>query len=144
MVSNILKIAETISIEYTQIYNKFTLSEIDLATFCFGFIRIIRIIKLNYKYFQKLVDNGMGSKNNLVSVKNSDFEVFQALAKDNESVHGIDCKEYCQVSYNYLTNMQSNRNYIIQFYIFRKCLKINLGIKLRGLQFCHLICYKLF
>ncbi|XP_077301836.1 5'-AMP-activated protein kinase subunit beta-1 [Arctopsyche grandis] len=44
----------------------------------------------------KLIDNGMGSKNNLVSVKNSDFEVFQALAKDNESVHGIDSKEYSQ------------------------------------------------
>ena len=39
----------------------------------------------------------MGSKNNLVSVKNSDFEVFQALAKDSESVHGIDQREYSQV-----------------------------------------------
>jgi hypothetical protein len=27
----------------------------------------------------------MGSKNNLVSVKKSDFEVFQALAMDSES-----------------------------------------------------------
>lgn len=28
----------------------------------------------------------MGSKNNLVSVKKSDFEVFQALAMDSESM----------------------------------------------------------
>ncbi|GLV33082.1 alicorn [Carabus blaptoides fortunei] len=32
----------------------------------------------------KLIDNGMGSKNNIVSVKKSDFEVFQALDKDSE------------------------------------------------------------
>ncbi|KAL7296417.1 hypothetical protein TKK_0010427 [Trichogramma kaykai] len=32
----------------------------------------------------KVVDNGMGSKSNCVSVKQSDFEVFQALAKDSE------------------------------------------------------------
>ncbi|XP_058792152.1 5'-AMP-activated protein kinase subunit beta-2 isoform X2 [Phymastichus coffea] len=34
----------------------------------------------------KIVDNGMGSKNNCVSVKKSDFEVFQALAKDSEGI----------------------------------------------------------
>uniref|UniRef100_A0A0V0G566 5'-AMP-activated protein kinase subunit beta-1 n=1 Tax=Triatoma dimidiata TaxID=72491 RepID=A0A0V0G566_TRIDM len=33
----------------------------------------------------KIVENGMGSKNNLISVKNTDFEVFQALAMDSES-----------------------------------------------------------
>lgn len=32
----------------------------------------------------KVIENGMGSKNNLVSVKNTDFEVFQALAMDSE------------------------------------------------------------
>lgn len=36
-------------------------------------------------YFQRTADNGMGSKNNLVSVKRSDFEVFQALDMDSES-----------------------------------------------------------
>nr|BAM18690.1 5-AMP-activated protein kinase [Papilio xuthus] len=49
-----------------------------------------------YKYFvdgewrhdpgAKVIDNGMGSKNNLVTVKLSDFEVFQALAKDSEGI----------------------------------------------------------
>lgn len=48
---------------------------------------------------QKLVDNGMGSKNNLVSVKMSDFEVFQALAKDSEGVHSSAQTEYSQVMY---------------------------------------------
>ncbi|CAB0001318.1 unnamed protein product [Nesidiocoris tenuis] len=33
----------------------------------------------------KIVDNDMGSKNNVISVKNSDFEVFQALAMDSET-----------------------------------------------------------
>lgn len=48
---------------------------------------------------QKLVDNGMGSKNNLVSVKMSDFEVFQALAKDSEGIHNSAQTEYSQVIY---------------------------------------------
>lgn len=39
----------------------------------------------------------MGSKNNLVSVKRSDFEVFQALAKDSESVHQSEQREWSQV-----------------------------------------------
>lgn len=47
---------------------------------------------------QKLVDNGMGSKNNLVSVKRSDFEVFQALDKDQENGNTDMQKEYSQVS----------------------------------------------
>lgn len=34
----------------------------------------------------KTVDNDMGSKNNTISVKNTDFEVFQALAMDSEAV----------------------------------------------------------
>lgn len=46
---------------------------------------------------QKLVDNGMGSKNNLVKVKLSDFEVFQALAKDSEGIHSSAQTEYSQV-----------------------------------------------
>ncbi|KAI5642669.1 glycogen recognition site of AMP-activated protein kinase domain-containing protein [Phthorimaea operculella] len=59
-----------------------------------------------YKYFVdgewrhdptvKVVDNGMGSKNNLVSVKMSDFEVFQALAKDSEGIHSGAQTEYSQ------------------------------------------------
>lgn len=43
----------------------------------------------------------MGSKNNLVAVKQSDFEVFDALAQDSESVtsstdHSEKDKEYSQ------------------------------------------------
>lgn len=44
----------------------------------------------------RIVDNGMGSKNNLVNVKNTDFEVFQALAMDSESVSSNQHKEYSQ------------------------------------------------
>lgn len=44
----------------------------------------------------KIVDNGMGSKNNLVSVKKSDFEVFQALAKDSEGIISSAQTEYGQ------------------------------------------------
>lgn len=44
----------------------------------------------------KIVDNGIGSKNNLVSVKKSDFEVFQALDKDSESNTNDAAKEYSQ------------------------------------------------
>lgn len=40
----------------------------------------------------------MGSKNNLVTVKMSDFEVFQALAKDSEGIHSGAQTEYSQVS----------------------------------------------
>nr|CAD7265668.1 unnamed protein product [Timema shepardi] len=36
----------------------------------------------------RIVDNGMGSKNNMVTVKNTDFEVFQALAIDSEGSGG--------------------------------------------------------
>lgn len=45
---------------------------------------------------QKIVDNGMGSKNNLVAVRKSDFEVFQALAKDSEGVTSGAQTEYAQ------------------------------------------------
>lgn len=38
----------------------------------------------------------MGSKNNLVSVRKSDFEVFQALAKDSEGVTSSAQTEYGQ------------------------------------------------
>lgn len=38
----------------------------------------------------------MGSKNNLVSVRKSDFEVFQALAKDSEGVISSAQTEYGQ------------------------------------------------
>ncbi|XP_068632400.1 5'-AMP-activated protein kinase subunit beta-1 isoform X2 [Battus philenor] len=58
-----------------------------------------------YKYFVDgewrhdpavVIDNGMGSKNNLVTVKMSDFEVFQALAKDSEGIHSGAQTEYSQ------------------------------------------------
>lgn len=48
--------------------------------------------------FQKNIDNDIGTKNNLVSVRKSDFEVFQALAKDIEEGGGTTQKEYSQVS----------------------------------------------
>lgn len=38
----------------------------------------------------------MGTKNNLVSVRQSDFEVFQALAKDSEDCANNAQKEYSQ------------------------------------------------
>lgn len=41
----------------------------------------------------------MGNKNNLVSVRQSDFEVFQALAKDIEEGNNNEAKEYTQVRY---------------------------------------------
>lgn len=41
---------------------------------------------LSFIFLQRIVDNEMGSKNNLVSVKKSDFEVFQALDMDSESM----------------------------------------------------------
>ncbi|KAI4489586.1 hypothetical protein M0802_011023 [Mischocyttarus mexicanus] len=44
----------------------------------------------------KIIDNGMGSKNNLVAVRKSDFEVFQALAKDSEGVSSSIQTEYGQ------------------------------------------------
>ena len=44
----------------------------------------------------KIIDNGMGSKNNLVSVRKSDFEVFQALAKDSEGITSSAQTEYAQ------------------------------------------------
>ncbi|XP_011501101.1 PREDICTED: 5'-AMP-activated protein kinase subunit beta-1 isoform X2 [Ceratosolen solmsi marchali] len=44
----------------------------------------------------EIVDNGMGSKNNCVSVKKSDFEVFQALAKDSEGIISSAQTEYGQ------------------------------------------------
>lgn len=45
---------------------------------------------------QKNIDNDIGSKNNLVSVRQSDFEVFQALAKDSEDIVNNAQKEYSQ------------------------------------------------
>lgn len=50
----------------------------------------------NWNVLQKIVDNGLGAKNNLVSVKKSDFEVFQALAKDSEGVISSAQTEYGQ------------------------------------------------
>lgn len=44
----------------------------------------------------KSVDDPSGIKNNLVSVRQSDFEVFQALAKDSENVINYAEKEYSQ------------------------------------------------
>lgn len=46
---------------------------------------------------QKNIDNDTGNKNNLVSVRQSDFEVFQALAKDIEEGNNNEAKEYTQV-----------------------------------------------
>lgn len=45
---------------------------------------------------QKSVENEVGIKNNLISVRQSDFEVFQALAKDSEETSSNSQKEYCQ------------------------------------------------
>ncbi|XP_016992690.2 5'-AMP-activated protein kinase subunit beta-1 [Drosophila takahashii] len=44
----------------------------------------------------KSVENDEGHRNNLVSVRESDFEVFQALAKDSENVTNYAEKEYSQ------------------------------------------------
>ncbi|XP_059616293.1 5'-AMP-activated protein kinase subunit beta-1 [Phlebotomus argentipes] len=44
----------------------------------------------------KNIDNDVGNKNNLVSVRQSDFEVFQALAKDSEEGGNNEQKEYTQ------------------------------------------------
>ncbi|XP_026281601.1 5'-AMP-activated protein kinase subunit beta-1 isoform X3 [Frankliniella occidentalis] len=44
----------------------------------------------------KIIHNDVGTKNNMVSVKRSDFEVFQALAKDSESVSQTIQSDYCQ------------------------------------------------
>ncbi|XP_024085510.1 5'-AMP-activated protein kinase subunit beta-1-like isoform X2 [Cimex lectularius] len=44
----------------------------------------------------KIVENGMGSRNNLIAVKNTDFEVFQALAMDSESANHTQPGNYGQ------------------------------------------------
>lgn len=44
----------------------------------------------------KNVESPEGHKNNLVSVRQSDFEVFQALAKDSEDTGDKEQKEYSQ------------------------------------------------
>lgn len=44
----------------------------------------------------KSIENDDGIKNNLVSVRQSDFEVFQALAKDSENAPNYAEKEYSQ------------------------------------------------
>ena len=49
--------------------------------------------------FQKVIENGVGTKNNMVSVKQSDFEVFQALAKDSESVSQTQQSKYFDASF---------------------------------------------
>lgn len=51
---------------------------------------------MTFFFPQKHVDNDVGSKNNLVSVRQSDFEVFQALAKDSEDSVNSAQKEYSQ------------------------------------------------
>lgn len=52
----------------------------------------------DWKHDPKLknIDNEIGSKNNLVTVRKSDFEVFQALAKDSEDSVNNAQKEYSQ------------------------------------------------
>ena len=44
----------------------------------------------------KNVENDVGTKNNMVSVRQSDFEVFQALAKDSEDTGNPELKEWSQ------------------------------------------------
>ncbi|KAG5666853.1 hypothetical protein PVAND_014861 [Polypedilum vanderplanki] len=44
----------------------------------------------------KNIENDLGSRNNMLSVRRSDFEVFQALAKDSEDTGGSETKEYSQ------------------------------------------------
>lgn len=44
----------------------------------------------------KIVENDLGYKNNLISVKKSDFEVFQALDKDSECTPHDMQREYSQ------------------------------------------------
>lgn len=44
----------------------------------------------------KNIENEVGTKNNLVSVRQSDFEVFQALAKDSEDTGKDETREYSQ------------------------------------------------
>ncbi|XP_063703049.1 5'-AMP-activated protein kinase subunit beta-1 [Culicoides brevitarsis] len=44
----------------------------------------------------KHVDNDAGTKNNMISVRRSDFEVFQALAKDSEDTGNHEQREYSQ------------------------------------------------
>lgn len=44
----------------------------------------------------KNIENDVGSKNNMISVRQSDFEVFQALAKDSEDSVNNEQKEYSQ------------------------------------------------
>ncbi|KAL5289088.1 PRKAB2 family protein [Megaselia abdita] len=44
----------------------------------------------------KNVENDIGTKNNMISVRQSDFEVFQALAKDSEDAASNGQKEYSQ------------------------------------------------
>lgn len=44
----------------------------------------------------KNIQNDVGTKNNLVSVRQSDFEVFQALAKDSEDTGKDEAREYGQ------------------------------------------------
>ncbi|XP_018902990.1 5'-AMP-activated protein kinase subunit beta-1 isoform X2 [Bemisia tabaci] len=45
----------------------------------------------------RIVDNGLGTKNNMISVKKTDFEVFQALEKDSEGISSSLQTEYGQV-----------------------------------------------
>lgn len=59
-----------------------------------------------YKYYvdgewkndpgNKVVETEEGTKNNLITVKQSDFEVFQALDKDSENAGNDGQKEYSQ------------------------------------------------
>ncbi|XP_074038127.1 5'-AMP-activated protein kinase subunit beta-1 [Leptinotarsa decemlineata] len=44
----------------------------------------------------KVVEDDSGAKNNLITVKQSDFEVFQALAKDSENIKDDSQKEFGQ------------------------------------------------
>lgn len=62
----------------------------------------------------------MGSKNNLVSVKRSDFEVFQALDMDSESASDrqqskLLCDTLYKVSINIRTRLRPDHEFVLIF-----------------------------
>lgn len=59
---------------------------------------ILKALLNNFLHLKqkKHVENDAGTKNNLISVRRSDFEVFQALAKDSEDTGSHEQREYSQ------------------------------------------------
>lgn len=69
------------------LYIKFNCLHKSILLLVISFYYYYNILIVIYNcWLQRIIDNGMGSKNNLVTVKKSDFEVFQALAMDSESI----------------------------------------------------------